>query len=125
MKFNRRWLASGATAVALGAVVTGTALAQSNTPSERPPATAATDADDVSEDDAGEEGQQVTDDTARDRASAAALEAAGGKGTVTEVESADEGDSGYEVEVEKTDGSFVEVAVSDNFEVVSIEEDDD
>ncbi len=68
MEFDRRWLASGATAV-----VTGTELAQSN----------------------------------------------------TEVEIADEGDSGYEVEVEKTGGSLVEVAVSDNFEAVSTEEDDD
>jgi len=120
VKFNRRWLASGATAVALGAIVTGTALAQSNDTVEQPPS-----ADDVHEDDAGEEDQQVTDENAHEQAAAAALEAAGGQGTVTEVEFADEGDSGYEVEVQKTDGSFVEVAVSDTLEVVSVEEDDD
>ncbi len=124
MKFKQRWLASGATAIALGAAVTGTALAQSDAPQE-PAVAASTDADDVSEDDAGEEDEQVTDATEREQAGAAALDAAGGQGTVTEVEFADEGDSGYEVEVQKTDGSFVEVAVSDTFEVVSVEEDDD
>ena len=53
------------------------------------------------------------------------LRTAGGQGTVTEVELADEGDSGYEVEVRKDDGSYVEVALTDSFEVVSVEEDDD
>ena len=124
MKFNRRMLASGATAIALGAVVTGTALAQNDTTVEQPPA-AASEAEDVHEDDAGEQDQQVTDANAREKATAAALEAAGGQGTVTEVELADEGDSGYEVEVRKDDGSFVEVALTDAFEVVSVEEDDD
>lgn len=125
MDLNRRLIASGATAIALGAVVTGAALAQSNTDAQHPPAAAGTETDDVHEDDAGEEGQQVTDATAREQAAASALEAAGGQGTVTEVELADEGGSGYEVEVRKDDGSFVEVALTDAFEVVSIEEDDD
>ena len=81
------------------------------------------DGDEVSEDDAGEQDEQVTG-PARDDAAAAAHEAAGG-GTVTEVEVADEGDSGYEVEVSKDDGSFVEVALDTEFGVVSVEEDDD
>lgn len=77
-------------------------------------------------DDDGEKGEadeQITGPTGK-RASAAAREATGG-GRVTEVEAADEGDSGYEVKVERSDGSFVEVAVDPDFTVVSVEEDDD
>lgn len=121
MKINRRWLAFGATAVALGAVVTGTALAQNDS---RPP-TAAVEADDVHEDDAEEDDEQVTDPATRERATAAAIEAAGGQGTVTEIELADDGESGYEVEVRKPDGSSVEVVLTDAFEVVEIETEDE
>lgn len=117
MKFNRRWLASGTAVVALGAAATGTALAQSDS---QPTQTV------EAEDDAGEdEDEQVTDADAREQAEAAALEAAGGQGTVTEVELADDGDSGYEVDVDRPDGSSVEVALTDAFEVISVEEDDD
>ena len=80
------------------------------------------DGTEVAEDDAGEEGQVAGPD--RDEAGAAALEAAG-PGTVTEVEVADEGDTGYEVEVRLDDGSFVEVALDESFAVVSVEQDDD
>lgn len=79
---------------------------------------------DGSDDDAGEAHEQVTDPATADRARAAALEAAG-PGTVTEIERADEGDSGYEVEVERSDGSFVEVTLDRGFGVVSTEDDDD
>jgi uncharacterized membrane protein YkoI len=60
---------------------------------------------------------------AADRARAAGLEAAGG-GRVTEVETADDGDEGYEVEVERRDGSAVEVNLDRAFNVVSVENDD-
>ena len=81
------------------------------------------DDDEANEDDEAEEDEQVTG-PARDDAAAAALEATGG-GTVTEVEVADEGDDGYEVEVQKADGSFVEIALDSSLTVVSVENDDD
>ena len=88
-------------------------------------ATAAGGGDDEGRwDDAGEAAEQVTDPAALDRAGSAALEAAGG-GTVTEVERADEGRSGYEVEVKRDDGSFVEVTLDEQFGEVSVEDDDD
>ena len=80
--------------------------------------------DDSSDDDAGEAHEQVTDRATADRAERAALQAAG-PGTVTEVERADEGESGYEVEVRRADGSFVEVSLDRDFGVVSTEDDDD
>jgi uncharacterized membrane protein YkoI len=75
-------------------------------------------------DDAGEAAEQVSDQATADRARDAALEATGG-GTVTEIERADEGDSGYEVEVKRPDGSFAEVALDADFNEVSVESDDD
>ncbi|MDQ3676035.1 MAG: hypothetical protein M3401_04400 [Actinomycetota bacterium] len=76
------------------------------------------------DDDAGEADEQVTEQAIADQARAAALTAAGG-GTVTEIERADEGDSGYEVEVKRADGTFVEIALDPQFGVVSVENDDD
>jgi uncharacterized membrane protein YkoI len=71
-----------------------------------------------------------TDDTdapieqpALDKASAAALDEAGG-GKVTETEAGDDG-SAYEVEVTLDDGSEVEVDLDEDFEVVRSEKDDD
>ncbi|HLL87554.1 MAG TPA: hypothetical protein VK387_09615 [Thermoleophilaceae bacterium] len=75
------------------------------------------------DDDAGEASTAVSGPAA-DRARAAAL-AASGPGTVTEIEAADEGGRGYEVEVERRDGSFVEVELDPGFRVVSKEADDD
>jgi len=75
------------------------------------------------DDDAGEASTAVSGPAA-DRARAAAL-AASGPGAVTEVESADEGGHGYEVEVERRDGSFVEVELDPGFRVISKEADDD
>ncbi|CCG04197.1 hypothetical protein [Blastococcus saxobsidens] len=112
-------------AAALAAVVIGgTQIAQAE--NDAPPqadAVVGEDGTEVPEDDAGEEDEQVTGPD-RDEAGAAALEAAGA-GTVTEVEVADEGDTGYEVEVRLDDGSFVEVALDESFTVVSVEDDDD
>jgi uncharacterized membrane protein YkoI len=68
--------------------------------------------------------EHVTDQAVVQRASDAALRAAGG-GTVTEVEVADEGEEGYEVGVRRTDGSFVEVHLDTQFGAVSVQRDDD
>lgn len=96
-------------AVALGALGTGGA------------AIAAAAGDDEGSDDSAAE--RVTDKAAADRASAAALEATRG-GTVEEVENADDGDKGYEVEVRRADGSEAEVIVGPDFKVVRIGGDD-
>ncbi|MDQ4071622.1 MAG: hypothetical protein M3088_01945 [Actinomycetota bacterium] len=50
---------------------------------------------------------------------------AAGNGTVTEVERADEGQRGYEVEVRRPDGTYLEVTLGTDFGVVSTERDDD
>jgi Peptidase propeptide and YPEB domain len=76
------------------------------------------------DDDATEAAERVTNRSSSDRAAAAALEAAGG-GSVTEVERADEGQSGYEVEVKRPYGSYAEVELNPGFGVVSVESDDD
>lgn len=75
------------------------------------------------DDDAGEADERVGGRDA-ERAGNAALEEAG-PGKVTEVERADEGHGGYEVEVRRSDGSFAEVALDRSFAVRSVEEDDD
>lgn len=76
--------------------------------------------DDEEEDD---DDAQVTG-PARDEAAAAALEAAGG-GTVTDVEAADDGADGYEVEVRLEDGTEVDVDLDADLAVLSVENDDD
>ena len=68
--------------------------------------------------------EHVTDRAVVQRASAAALRAAGG-GTVTEVEVADEGEKGYEVGVRRADGSSVEAHLDTGFGVASVQRDDD
>ncbi|MDK3256459.1 hypothetical protein [Blastococcus capsensis] len=111
------------TAALAAVVIGGTQIAQAEN-DDAPRADAVIDdGTEVPEDDAGEKDEQATGPD-RDQAGAAALEAAGG-GTVTEVEVADEGDTGYEVEVRLDDGSFVEVALDESFTVVSVENDDD
>jgi uncharacterized membrane protein YkoI len=66
---------------------------------------------------------EVTDRAVAERASAVALRETGG-GTVTEVEAADDGVTGYGVEVRREDGSEVEVNVGRDFKLVSVERDD-
>lgn len=66
--------------------------------------------------------EQVTGPAA-EQARTAALKAAGG-GTVLEVER-DDGDSAFEVEVRRHDGSQVEVHLDDRFQPVGTEPDDD
>ena len=72
----------------------------------------------------GDSEEQVTGPSA-EKAKAAALDAVGG-GTVTSVEQEDGDDSGvYEVEVQRPDGSQVEVAISDRYQSLGTEADDD
>ena len=71
----------------------------------------------------GDSDENVTGPQA-DRAKAAALEVVPG-GKVTEVEREDEGRVGWEVEVERPDGSQVEVHLTDTFEPRGTESDDD
>jgi hypothetical protein len=71
----------------------------------------------------GDDGPALTGTTLQ-RASAAAVKAAGG-GRVTETEHDSEGGATYEVEVRKPDGSEVEVLLDGSFNVVSVEGDQD
>ena len=75
------------------------------------------------DDEAGEAHEQVKDQAASGRARAAALRAAGG-GKITEIERADERRSGYEVEVKRSGGSYVEIALDRGYRVVSVDDDD-
>ena len=118
MNSTTKFLTGGIAAGALVLGIAGGALAQSD---EEPVADPV--ADEVPDDDANEQDQIVSDPAAEDQARQAAL--AEVDGTITEVELADEGDSGYEVEVKRPDGSFVEIALDEGFEVISVEEDDD
>jgi hypothetical protein len=59
-----------------------------------------------------------------DRASSAALKAAGG-GRVTETEHESEEGASYEVEITKADGSQLEVLLDESFNVVAVEADRD
>jgi uncharacterized membrane protein YkoI len=66
---------------------------------------------------------QALTGSAADRARSAAVRAVPG-GRVTEVEAADDGASGYEVEVRRADGSVAEVNLDRGFGVVSVRDDD-
>src|SRR5687767_5225236 len=68
-------------------------------------------------------GERAISGTALDRASAAAIDHAGG-GRVTETETGDE-ESYYEVEITRDDGSQVDVQLDRDFQVVGSEGDDD
>jgi len=72
----------------------------------------------------GDSEEQVTGPDA-DKAKSTALDAVGG-GTVTEIERQEAGGAGvYEVEVERADGSEVEVHIDDRFQSVGTAADDD
>ncbi len=66
---------------------------------------------------------EITDRAVVERVSAVALRETGG-GTVTDVEAADEGVTGYGVEVAREDGTGVEANVGRDFKLVSVESDD-
>ena len=101
MRLNRRTVAIGAVLAALAAGGVGIAYAVG-----------------------GDSEERVTGPDA-ERAEAAALESVGG-GTVLESEHQDsDGAGAYEVEIERPDGSQVEVYVDDRFNAVGSEADDD
>lgn len=78
------------------------------------------------DDDAGEapdRNEEITDRAVVERASAVALRETDG-GTVTEVEVADDGLTGYGVEVRREDGTEVEVNIGRDFTVTAVERDD-
>ena len=68
--------------------------------------------------------EQVTDSRVIQRVSAAAIDAAGG-GMVGGIEAADDGRTGYEVELDRADGSSLDVNLDRRFRVVSVGADDD
>jgi uncharacterized membrane protein YkoI len=79
------------------------------------------------DDDAGEApdrvSEEITDRAVVERASAVALRETDG-GTVTEVEVADDGLTGYGVEVRRENGTEVEVNIGRDFTVTAVERDD-
>ncbi|MCP9491003.1 MAG: hypothetical protein MSC31_14190 [Solirubrobacteraceae bacterium MAG38_C4-C5] len=79
------------------------------------------------ESDENESGENEADEQASgpraDAAARAAREAVGG-GKVLEVENADEGKRGFEVEIERPDGSYVEVNLDKDLRVVATGSDD-
>ena len=68
--------------------------------------------------------EQVTDSAVIQRASAVAIDAAG-RGTVGGIEAADDGRTGYEVEIDRADGSSLDINLDRRFRVVSVAADDD
>ena len=76
---------------------------------------------DTAAEERGDDGKALTG-TTLERASQAALAATGG-GTVGETETDGENGATYEVEVNKTDGSQVDVRLDDRFDIVVIEGD--
>ncbi len=143
MKIRSRWLSAGATAVALGAVVTGTALAQpESTPADGPTVQDSSE-DEVEEQDpalngsipfADDESESEADEA--DRLSEldeligedAAIDAATAEGGIADGASL-ENENGtvvYEVEVTRKDGTVEEVTVdAGNHKVLAREDEDD
>ena len=96
----------------------------SNTPSQQPPANAATQSGATAENQEANEGpDQPIGGTALDQASAAALQHTGG-GQVTDTEVGDE-ESYYEVEVSRDDGTQVDAQLDRSFNVVGGEIDEE
>ena len=115
--------------VAIGALAGGGAAiagAQSSDTTPEPSAPASEQAveNESSESEASEnESAEQLSGTQADETAQVALDAVGG-GKVLGVESGDDGSSGFEVEIEQTDGSYVEVNLDENLEVVSQGTDD-
>jgi hypothetical protein len=102
MDVKRKWVAIGAGVAVLAAGGAGIAYAVG-----------------------GGESEESVGGPDAERAKSAALDAVGG-GTVTEIEYQEAGSAGvYEVEVERTDGSQVEVHVDSGFDPVGTAADDD
>lgn len=73
---------------------------------------------------AGGDDDRPLSGSAYDRATKAALDHVG-EGTVTETEAEEDGDTAYEVEIRRDNGSQIEVLLDSNFEVIGSESDDD
>jgi uncharacterized membrane protein YkoI len=86
-------------------------------------ANGAGDDDDDGAAEISEASEEITDRAVIERASAVALKETGG-GRVSEVEVADDGVAGYEVEVTREDGTEAEINVDRDFGIVSVEDDD-
>ncbi len=130
MKDKVKGIAIAAAAIAAlaigGAAIAGAAGGDSQT-ADQPASEQAAEssgAGEAAENESGpsEAAEQATGATADDAAKAALAEVGGGQ--VLEVEHADDGESGYEVEVERTDGSYVEVNLDNSLDVVSTGTDD-
>lgn len=112
---RKRWLVAAALALALSAA--GVTIGLASTPGDNGAADSESDASE------GTDSDQPLAGSDRDTAAAAALEYVGG-GTVTEVETGDDGAT-YGVEIRRDDGSQVEVELDAAFAVIGTEEDDD
>jgi len=113
MKKRTIWITSAAAAAALA--LGGTAIAYATT-------------DGFEADDRGgsaQESETAEQLTGADleKATEAALAEAGG-GEVTEAEREDDGDAAYEVDVRLDSGKSVEVSLDENFDAVSVQDDD-
>lgn len=117
-------IAMAAVAVlAIGGVAIATAT--SGDEPAKPAGVAAQETENESEENETEENEadEQASGPRADAAARAALEAVGG-GKVLEVENADDGMSGFEVEVQRPDGSYVEVNLDEDLQVVGTESDD-
>jgi uncharacterized membrane protein YkoI len=74
-------------------------------------------------DSAASEAREAASGAGADDAAQAALDEVGG-GKVLEVEHGDDGESGFEVEIERPDGSYVEVNLDESGQVTSTGGDD-
>jgi uncharacterized membrane protein YkoI len=97
---DRKWIVAGAAALVLAGGGVGVAQAISG------------------------DGDESATGPDADRAKAAAVKAVGG-GRAVEVERADDGESGWEVEVDRGNGSVVEVHLNSQFQKTGTEADDD
>ena len=115
--------------VAIGALAGGGAAIAGAQSSDTPPEPSAPASEQAIENEASEneasenESAEQLSGTRADEAAQVALDAVGG-GKLLGVESGDDGGSGFEVEIEQTDGTQVEVNLDQNLEVVSQGTDD-
>jgi uncharacterized membrane protein YkoI len=113
-------------ALAVGGAAFAGAASGGDEPAQRPAEAELTadpsDGAEPGETSASEAAEQATGARAK-QAAQAALDAVGG-GTVLEVEHADDGASGFEVEIERADGTYVEVNLDESLKVVATGSDD-
>jgi uncharacterized membrane protein YkoI len=100
MKLRSRYVAAGATVLAISAAGAGVALATG----------------------AGDDGDATVSGPGADRATSAALKITGG-GTANSVERDSENGATWEVEVTKPDGNTVDVRLDSGYDLVTVEDD--